>query len=116
MASKLRNPTGAEVVSAETNPQEVVKPKTAKQVVDKLLIKTEAYCFKPKKGSVFPAKRRLVKTMVFQSILKFVASGFCSIRKANPISLSRPNIPNANKSNQKQVVPNLDEQLAVHQG
>ncbi|PRQ26662.1 hypothetical protein RchiOBHm_Chr6g0297031 [Rosa chinensis] len=109
MVSNLQNPTGVEVV-----PQVVARPKTVPQVVDKL--KTEANWFKPKKGSVFPAKRRLVKTMVFHFILNFVASGFCCIKEANQISLSNPKIPNSKKCDQNQIFPNLDEQLALHHG
>ncbi|KAI8014584.1 hypothetical protein LOK49_LG05G02485 [Camellia lanceoleosa] len=33
--------------------------------------------FKPKKGSVIPAKRRLVKTMMFNCIVESIASLFC---------------------------------------
>ncbi|KAG7941125.1 hypothetical protein I3843_16G023000 [Carya illinoinensis] len=35
-------------------------------------------CFTPKKGSVIPAKRRLVKRMMFDSIVQIITSLFCS--------------------------------------
>ncbi|KAF3976390.1 hypothetical protein CMV_000411 [Castanea mollissima] len=41
------------------------------------LVKTEPW-FKPKIGSVFPAKKRLVKRMMFDYILHSLANIFCS--------------------------------------
>lgn len=72
--------------------------------------KTEAnYWFKPKKGSVFPAKRKLVKTMVFDSIVKWVASVFYSALPPPPPSGAPANQPNINKvpnsKKCKQIVP-----------
>ncbi|VVA13477.1 PREDICTED: POPTR_0002s07700g [Prunus dulcis] len=60
--------------------------------------KAEAnYWFKPKKGSVFPAKSKLVKTMVFDSIVKWVASVFYSALPPPPPSGAPANLPNINK-------------------
>lgn len=102
---KLQNPAGAAIVWTGTDAKLVGKPES-----------TEANWFKPKKGSVFPAKRRLVKTMVLHSILKFVASVLCS-SEANPISLSPPKIPNAKKGNHSQILPypnpDHDDKLAM---
>lgn len=39
---------------------------------------TQQYRFQPKTGSVIPAKRRLVKTLMYESIVQSVASLFCS--------------------------------------
>lgn len=90
---KLQNPAGVAIVWTGTDEKLVGKSES-----------TEANWFKPKKGSVFPAKRRLVKTMVLHSILKFVASVLSSA-EANPISLSPPKIPNAKKCNHSQILP-----------
>lgn len=55
---------------------------------------------KPKKnGSVFPAKRRLVKTMAFNSILHF----FVSLCSSAGGGAANPNTPNGKKV--KQIVP-----------
>ncbi|KAL7246132.1 hypothetical protein ACSBR2_001297 [Camellia fascicularis] len=54
----------------------VVVMKPIEEVVE---AKTEPF-FKPKKGSVIPAKRRLVKTMMFDYIAQSMASLFCSCR------------------------------------
>lgn len=44
--------------------------------------------FKPKQGSVLPARRRLVKTLVFWSILHCISSLFCRPRRRRPCSSS----------------------------
>lgn len=74
---------------------------------------TTNYRFKPKKGSVFPAKRKLVKTMVFESMVKWVASVFCSaLPPPSPPSGASANQPNmtpmgkvANSKKCKQIAP-----------
>ncbi|CAB4293641.1 unnamed protein product [Prunus armeniaca] len=76
---------------------------------------TTNYWFKPKKGSVFPAKRKLVKTMVFESIVKWVASVFCSAHPPPPppppsgASANEPNMTPvgkvANSKKCKQIAP-----------
>ncbi|GMP46734.1 hypothetical protein CsSME_00014781 [Camellia sinensis var. sinensis] len=55
----------------------VVVMKPIEEVVE---AKTEPL-FKPKNGSVIPAKRRLVKTMMFDCIAQSMASLFCSCRR-----------------------------------
>ncbi|KAL7246135.1 hypothetical protein ACSBR2_001300 [Camellia fascicularis] len=55
----------------------VVVMKPIEEVVE---AKTEPL-FKPKKGSVIPAKRKLVKTMMFDCIAQSTASLFCSCRR-----------------------------------
>ncbi|KAL7246129.1 hypothetical protein ACSBR2_001294 [Camellia fascicularis] len=55
----------------------VVVMKPIEEVVE---AKTEPL-FKPKKGSVIPAKRRPVKTMMFDYIAQSMASLFCSCRR-----------------------------------
>ncbi|KAL6296728.1 hypothetical protein ACE6H2_004870 [Prunus campanulata] len=48
---------------------------------------TTNYWFKPKKGSVLPAERKSVKTRVFKSMVKWVASVFrCALRPPPPPS------------------------------
>ncbi|CAB4266834.1 unnamed protein product [Prunus armeniaca] len=74
---------------------------------------TTNYWFKPKKGSVFPAKRKLVKAMVFESMVKWVASVFCSaLPPPPPPSGASANQPNmnpmgkvANSKKCKQIAP-----------
>lgn len=62
-----------------------------------------------KKGStVFPAKKRLVKTMVFDSIVKSICSILCSNEAGPMISPSQPKIPDAGKCNQNQIFPHPD--------
>ncbi|KAL6296724.1 hypothetical protein ACE6H2_004866 [Prunus campanulata] len=58
---------------------------------------TTNYWFKPKKGSVFPAKRKLVKTMVFESMVKWVASVFCSALPSSGASANQPNMTSMGK-------------------
>ncbi|KMT19655.1 hypothetical protein BVRB_1g010420 [Beta vulgaris subsp. vulgaris] len=41
-----------------------------------MLKNQEHFYFKPKKGSVFPVKRKLVKRMVFEKLLHFFTSCF----------------------------------------
>lgn len=70
---------------AETKPELAVKPKP-----------------KPKKeGSVFPAKRRLVKTMVFNSVLHL----FVSVCSSAVRGAAKPKTPNGKKF--KQIVPTM---------
>lgn len=73
------NNGGEEAVWAETEPHLVARPK--------------------KDGSVFPAKRRLVKTMAFNSILHF----FVSLCSSAGGGAANPNTPNGKKI--KQIVP-----------
>ncbi|KAK9945920.1 hypothetical protein M0R45_011410 [Rubus argutus] len=98
MVLKLQNSASAKVVGINTETQMVGKPET------------EANCFKPKKGSIFPAKRRFVKTMVLDSIVRFVLSIFCS-SETNPIALSQLKVPNAHKCNPNQILPNPNPNL-----
>ncbi|EXC24166.1 hypothetical protein L484_015183 [Morus notabilis] len=46
----------------------------------KIWVGTETFIFRPKTRSVFPKKRRLVKSLVLDSILRFV--GFSKAQKA----------------------------------
>lgn len=73
------NNGGNQAVWTETEPHLVPKPK--------------------KEGCVFPAKRRLVKTMAFNSILHFLVS-LCSCAGGGA---ANPNTPNGKKI--KQIVP-----------
>lgn len=81
MEWKLQNPVGA----AETKPQ---------AVSGNLEVK--------KGSSVFPAKRRSVKTMAFDSIRKFMSSLLCSNETDPMVSPSQPKIP---KCNHNQIFP-----------
>ncbi|KAL6217048.1 hypothetical protein ACLB2K_010265 [Fragaria x ananassa] len=108
---QLQNYAGAAILgSSETDPAKPVGK----------LESTEASCCKPKKGSVFPVKRRLVKTMMFNSIVKFIASVFSSPERIPIpiISLSPPKTPNAKKCNHTQIFPypnpDRDDSFAMH--
>ncbi|CAA3028066.1 Hypothetical predicted protein [Olea europaea subsp. europaea] len=50
---------------------------------DVVLMEAETPWFKPKKGSVFPAKRRSVKKMMFYEIVHCVLPCFDSLFKSN---------------------------------
>lgn len=86
--------------------------KTEQQLVGEEVIrgkpKGEANWFKPKKGSVFPARGKLVKTMAFDTIVKWVGSVFCHGASATTTMtkspcLSQPRMLNSKKC--KQIVP-----------
>ncbi|VVA13480.1 PREDICTED: PRUPE_1G487200 [Prunus dulcis] len=65
--------------------------------------KTEAnYGFKLKKGSVFPAKRKLVKKMVFDSMVEWASSVFCPALFPPPSSSAAniTKVPNSKKCKQ----------------
>ncbi|PRQ26663.1 hypothetical protein RchiOBHm_Chr6g0297041 [Rosa chinensis] len=95
VSKKLEDPAGAAILWSLTDPKPVGK-----------LEATKANWCKPKKGTVFPVKRRLVKTMMFDSIVKFVASVFSSSKVPNPmISLSAPKIPKAKICNHTRTYP-----------
>lgn len=68
---------------AETEPELAVKPKPKKE------------------GSVFPAKRKLVKTMVFNSVLHL----FVSVCSSAGRGAAKPKTPNGKKF--KQIVPTM---------
>lgn len=80
MVFKLQKNTSSRrhrVVWTETEPLLMVVPKPNKK----------------HGGTVFPAKRRLVKTMVMASILRFFASILCSSEAGGGEVLSQPEIP-----------------------
>uniref|UniRef100_A0A1S8ACY7 Uncharacterized protein n=1 Tax=Citrus limon TaxID=2708 RepID=A0A1S8ACY7_CITLI len=54
-----------------------VNPSDEEMVTSRAEAKAETYWFKAKKASVIPARRRLVKRMVFDCLVQFLAS-LCS--------------------------------------
>lgn len=56
-----------------------------------VVAEVETSWFKPKKGSVYPAKRRLVKKMIFDEIVHFLLSCFGSLFKRNSTNRVQPN-------------------------
>ncbi|KAG6674152.1 hypothetical protein I3842_15G028700 [Carya illinoinensis] len=61
---------------------------------------TQQYRFQPKTGSVIPAKRRLVKTLMYESIVQSISSLFSCSRGVASSSSTNPTI------NSKTVAPN----------
>ncbi|KAI5355190.1 hypothetical protein L3X38_008085 [Prunus dulcis] len=62
------------------------------------------YGLKPKTGSVFPSKRKLVKKMVFDSMVEWASSVFCPA--LSPPSSSAENFTKKPSSKKcKQIVP-----------
>jgi hypothetical protein len=57
--------------------------------------------FKSKKGGVIPPKRRLVKRMMFDSILKFIATLLCPHRHPSPSDIGIISPPNKSTENVK---------------
>ncbi|KAG6621534.1 hypothetical protein I3842_Q020200, partial [Carya illinoinensis] len=60
---------------------------------------TQQYRFQPKTGSVIPAKRRLVKTLMYESIVQSISSLFSCSRGVASSSSTNPTI------NSKTVAP-----------
>lgn len=67
--------------------------------------KTEVNGFKPKKGSVFPGKRKLVKKMVLDSMAEWVSSVFFPADCLPPPSSAANITKQSNSKGSKQAVP-----------
>lgn len=76
----------ASIVAADKQ-DAVVGPAATMNVVAEV----ETSWFKPKKGSVYPAKRRLVKKMMFDEIVHFILSCFGTHIKRNSTNRVQPN-------------------------
>lgn len=94
------NPDDA-VTAVGGKPKMWVEPNPGEEVV--VAAKAVPPRFRPKKGGVIPPKRKLVKRMMFESILSFIGSlfhrgGDLSSAGDSPSTLP-PKTPNASRKN-----------------
>ncbi|KAG2665850.1 hypothetical protein I3760_15G027200 [Carya illinoinensis] len=73
---------GEEVAAAMAEPEKELK---AKQYEELIRARAET-CFRTKRGGVIPAKKRLVKRMMWDYIVEYIGSVFCfSHRSASAV-------------------------------
>ncbi|KAG6620698.1 hypothetical protein I3842_Q054100 [Carya illinoinensis] len=77
-------------MKAKTTGEVVEAVNSSNHEEEAVVAKTQPW-FTPKKGSVIPAKRRLVRRIMFDSIVQFIASLLCSCGgSSSGVSITKP--------------------------
>lgn len=91
MLMKLK--PGEEVAAAMAEPETVLKAKPYEELIE---ARTET-CFRTKHGGVIPAKKRLVKRMMWDYIIKYIGWVFCfSLPSASAVPQAHSHTANGN--------------------